>query len=341
MPIIRNQDPGIWGGMDCLFHVYKEKIPENGEDSYCYCIREDSLLLGVFDGCGGSGAKRYVNYCEKTGAYIGARAVAGAVKTWFENSDISASVPYNAQALQESAQSAMRICKDNSGQQGSTKLRGSIAKEFPTTAAIACCASRNNVVSIDCYWAGDSRVYLLDEDGLAQITQDDLDDLDAFENISGDGVLTNVISAGKTFRIHGARLFPRKPFLVFTATDGCFGYIPTPMEFESFFIEHLLKCKSIAEFESSLYSGLERIAGDDYSLVGAVFGFGTFQDLQKSLKPRFQFLSQQYILPLNNASPEIQSQLWDSYKGNYYRYLAYQKQQPNSQQPQTIASDDV
>ena len=89
MPAMQNRDPGFFGGMDCLFHVYKEKIPENGEDSYCYCIREDSLLLGVFDGCGGSGAKRYVNYCEKTGAYIGARAVAGAVKTWFESSDIS------------------------------------------------------------------------------------------------------------------------------------------------------------------------------------------------------------------------------------------------------------
>ena len=106
MPIIRNQNPGILDGMDCLFRVYKEKIPENGEDSYCFCIREDSLLLGVFDGCGGSGAKRYLSYCEKTGAYIGARAVAGAVKTWFENSDISASVQYNAQTLQESAQSA-------------------------------------------------------------------------------------------------------------------------------------------------------------------------------------------------------------------------------------------
>ena len=225
----------------------------------------------------------------------------------------------------------MRICKDNSGQQGATKLRGSIAKEFPTTAAIACCASRNNIVSVDCYWAGDSRVYLLDEDGLAQITQDDLDDLDAFENISGDGVLTNVISAGKTFRIHGARLFPQKPFLVFAATDGCFGYIPTPMEFEAYFIERLLKCKSIAEFENSMYSGLERIAGDDYSLVGAVFGFGTFHDLQKSLKPRSQFLMQKYILPLKNASPEIQSQLWENYKGNYYRYFANQEQQPNSQ----------
>lgn len=318
--------PTVHNGMDCLFRVYKEKVPENGEDSFCYSVHEDALLLGVFDGCGGSGAKRYVNYQDKTGAYIAARAVAGAVLTWFERCESAASADGNAQAIQLSIKKALRLCKERSGRQGEMKLRGSIAKEFPTTAAIAYCASAPRGISLDCYWAGDSRVYILDEDGLAQITRDDLDGLDALENISGDGVLTNVISATKAFTLHSTRLTLRKPFLVFSASDGCFGYIPTPMEFEAYVIEHLLRSRSMTEFERSMCSGLEKIAGDDYSLVGASFGFGTYEGLQNSLKRRYQLLTKQYVHPLKNASSEETAALWNGYRGNYYRYLAVEEQ---------------
>ena len=308
--------PTVHNGMDCLFRVYKEKIPENGEDSFCYSVHEDALLLGVFDGCGGSGAKRYVNYQDKTGAYIAARAVAGAVLTWFERCEPAASAGGNAQAIQLSIKKALRLCKERSGRQGEMKLRGSIAKEFPTTAAIAYCASAPRGISLDCYWAGDSRVYILDEDGLAQITRDDLDGLDALENIS----------ATKAFKLHSTRLTLRKPFLVFSASDGCFGYIPTPMEFEAYVIEHLLRSRSMTEFERSMCSGLEKIAGDDYSLVGASFGFGTYVGLQNSLKRRYQLLKKQYVHPLKNASSEETAALWNGYRGNYYRYLAVEEQ---------------
>ena len=326
MHILQNRASGIFRDMDCLFHIYKEKIPENGEDSFCYGIREDALLLGVFDGCGGSGAKRYVNYREKTGAYIAARAAAGAAQTWFEGGDRPVPAAENARVLQESIKQAVHLCKERSGRQGERKLRGSIAKEFPTTAAIVYCVSRPKVMSVDCFWAGDSRVYILDEDGLAQVTRDDLDGLDAFENISADGVLTNVISATKPFTLHGARLMPQKPFLVFAASDGCFGYIPTPMEFEAYILEHLLESKCIAEFERRLDAGLEETAGDDYSLVGAAFGFETYSNLQSVLRRRFQLVMKRYVYPLKEASAEKASELWDDYRKNYYRYLVNETQ---------------
>ena len=103
--------PTVHNGMDCLFRVYKEKVPENGEDSFCYSVHEDALLLGVFDGCGGSGAKRYVNYQDKTGAYIAARAVAGAVLTWFERCESAASADGNAQAIQLSIKKRCAFAK--------------------------------------------------------------------------------------------------------------------------------------------------------------------------------------------------------------------------------------
>lgn len=322
MPIVHNHAAGIFRSLDCLFHVYKEKIPENGEDSFCYGIREDVLLLGAFDGCGGSGAKRYLNYRNKTGAYVAARAAAGAVMTWFARSGPDASAEENAREIRLCIKKALNLCRDKSARQDERKLRGSIAKEFPTTAAIAYCVSRPGAVSVDCFWAGDSRVYILDGDGLAQVTRDDLDGLDAFENISADGVLTNVISASKPFEVHSSRLIMRRPFLVFAASDGCFGYIPTPMEFEAYLIERLLKSESIAGFERDINAGLEETAGDDYSLVGAAFGFGTYADLRDSLKPRFQLLMDRYVLRLKGASAERIGELWNDYKANYYRYLA-------------------
>ena len=311
----------IFNGLDCLFRACKEKIEDNGEDSFCYCVREDSLLLGVFDGCGGSGAKRYTNYSNKTGAYIGARAAAGAVQSWFETSSVDASAQNNAEEIHQSIQNALRFCKAKGGSQGETKLKGSIAKEFPTTAAVAYCVPELGSIRLDCYWAGDSRVYVLDEDGLAQITRDDLDGLDAFENISGDGVLTNVISATKPFDIHSVRLTMQKPFLIFAASDGCFGYIPTPMEFEAYVLNHLLQSKSMTEFEKNIYDGLEKIAGDDYSLVGAAFGFGTYSNLQASVRGRFRQVMQQYIRCLQDATPEGMRELWESYRENYERFL--------------------
>ena len=77
----------------------------------------------------------------------------------------------------------------------------------------------------------------------------------------------------------------------------------------------------MTEFEKGLYSGLEKIAGDDYSLVGAAFGFGTYAKLQASLEGRFRLVMQQYVRHLRDASPEETRGLWNHYRGNYYRFL--------------------
>ena len=52
-------------------------------------------------------------------------------------------------------------------------------------------------------WAGDSRVYVLYEKGLLQMTVDDLDVSDAMKNLSADGALTNVISSDGNYEVHG------------------------------------------------------------------------------------------------------------------------------------------
>ena len=50
--------PNMIGMTDFLFSFCGEKKPGDGEDSYAYALQEHQAMLGVFDGCGGSGAVR-------------------------------------------------------------------------------------------------------------------------------------------------------------------------------------------------------------------------------------------------------------------------------------------
>ena len=43
--------------IDQFFVVHGEKIEQKGEDSFLISVNERAGLAGVFDGCGGSGAK--------------------------------------------------------------------------------------------------------------------------------------------------------------------------------------------------------------------------------------------------------------------------------------------
>lgn len=76
----------------------------------------------------------------------------------------------------------------------------------------------------DFIWAGDSRGYVLSDMGLAQVTKDDIDDsVDALDNISNDGVLTNVVSADGNYILHSKQIKIKDKIIIFNATDGCFG----------------------------------------------------------------------------------------------------------------------
>ena len=56
-----------------------------------------------------------------------------------------------------------------------------MVRPFPTTLACAYAVPDQEEILIHILWAGDSRIYLLDQDGLAQVTRDDTDIEDAFD----------------------------------------------------------------------------------------------------------------------------------------------------------------
>ena len=312
--------PNLFSVIDFGIEVFKEKLPDNGEDSFLYMFTPNSSIVGVFDGCGGSGAKKYDKYRGKTGAYMASRVVSGAMRDWFiDASGDNRKNGNDVASLKRRVQDYLKLCQEIGGT--TTAFKGSLAKDFPTTAAVIRIDVGEEGVRSTCIWAGDSRCYLLGADGLKQLTEDDLGGLDAMENLSADGVLTNVITSSRDFSLHQKGIQITKPCLLFAATDGCFGYFSTPMEFEHLLLSTLYSSESVESWEASISGILQEVAGDDYSLSGVALGFGSFPNLKKTFENRYHFLVSDYIKDLNNKTVEDKMNLWRMYKPNYSEFL--------------------
>lgn len=310
---------GLIRKTDFLFSLSEKRRDrkDDNEDSFAFSLNEERCLLAVFDGCGGSGAARYPAMKGKTGAFLASRTVSAAWLDWFEKLPHSAEP--DVQALQEQVLSWLERCEKSAGDREDTEI--SRKSRLPTTAASALCSLGRSGVEVLLLWAGDSRVYLLDGEGLAQLTEDDVGGLDAMENLTANARLTNAIRLGKDVKIHTARLAMGRPGLIFAASDGCFGYYSTPMEFEHLLLSTLLRSPNGESWEQELRKELGKVSKDDYTLCGAAFGFGSFDAIKRQLARRSDTLYRTYIYGLEECSPEEKLQLWQHYKEHYQRLL--------------------
>ena len=226
---------------------------------------------------------------------------------------------------------AMRVVGKYGGE--TSRIFGTMVKDFPTTAAIAVVRDTEDGTEIQCFWAGDSRVYLLDRNGLAQLTEDDLEGKNAMSNLQSDGALTNVVSLDSSFEIHYSRPLrfrEKEAYSIFAASDGCFGYVPTPMDFEDLLLGTLEESQSVNSFERKLDENIRSIAGDDYSLAWISFGYGDYPQMKEVLKARRQLLQKDYIQPMvEDSSLEMQEQLWTKYRASYERFMSPAGPAPN------------
>lgn len=327
--------------LDYSFNLADEMIPGKGEDSFFMDYTENAAVAAVFDGCGGIGSRQYASFRGYTGAYMSARAISGALHDWFHDrfhvrsctaaagikevpgdcrSEQGGDVEGMVREIGERFVSAVGVLSGMADSQ--SKISGALVRDFPSTAAIALVRRVRQGREIDCIWAGDSRIYLLDEEGLAQLTRDDIAGLDAMENLRKDGALTNMVAADGRFFLNHRTYYSNRPTAVIAATDGCFGYIPTPMDFEYLLLRSLLDARTPMEFEANLKQRILEVAGDDYTLGFMCFGFDTFSELQKSLESRCREVEEKYIRPMRlEGTEEAAQSLWRDYRENYMRCL--------------------
>ena len=301
---------------DFCFVICGEKKIQNGEDSYYMDIDDDSAMCFVFDGCGGSGAKIYPEFGRKTGAFVASRAAAEAVWEWKHNKEhLEKNVSYS-ESLSEYINNKLSVFHGmiRSG----SALKSSISREFPTTLAGISLRPCNdgNAELADFFWCGDSRCYILTEMGLQQISSDDLPVKDAFRNLKEDAAMLNVISASGKYEIHNRKLKISLPCIFFSATDGCFGYLKSPMAFERLLLKTLVQSKSIAEWKELLFQSWRKISGDDFTICMLGAGFGSFGSLRGFFVQRLQYLERNFPMREGMSDAELQQQ-WDAYRVGY------------------------
>jgi serine/threonine protein phosphatase PrpC len=336
------------------------KIPDHGEDSDPI-LRDgpDLGLVGVFDGMGGAGGTVYdTPEGRRTGAYLASRIARDVVERrmldllepdWHLNGKSAAN------DLQRSVQHALRqrLAELNAAPSG---LRSRLIRALPTTMAVIALQRTQPGGSLwagHVFWAGDSRAYVFERSGACQLSTDDLrDPNDALANLRRDSVVSNAMSADTEFHVNYRRVELRAPFLVVCATDGCFGYVRTPMHFEHLVLNRLLEARNTDGWSSSLQAEIAAVTGDDAAM--STLGVGAdFKEFQKLFAPRLAELATDFIQPLDelsNAVARVEQELqtlrlrqlndttekWNRYKSGYERYL---RPEPPLDEEESVAED--
>jgi hypothetical protein len=145
------------------------------------------------------------------------------------------------------------------------------------------------------------------------------------------------MSADTDFHVNYRRVELDAPFLLVCATDGCFGYVPTPMHFEHLLLRGLKGARTTRAWSAAVQAAIVPVTGDDAAM--AVLGVGTdLQGFQSLLNPRLAELEREFIEPLGQLRRTVEdaeralvearqrheeqmATLWAQYSEGYERHL--------------------
>ncbi len=339
------------------FTIWIEKILGKGEDAPPTCLlsTEGQGVLAVYDGLGGAGSKTYPAHDAESGAkthsgaYLASRLAKQTVENFFELAAEEASEsisPTLTQTLKQDFKDYQQKIE-----QAPSRLRSKLIKTLPTTLAGIHyrASSEENLLEITSFWAGDSRCYILYEQGLKQISWDDLHgEPDALENLTEDATISNCVHAEGNFVLHEQVYFCDEPCVLITATDGCFAYLSSPAHFEYILLHTLMRSYYDGEdWKEKLQEQLCKYAADDVSLSLICWGFSNLNELKNRFYHRYQELTERFITPLEDLQARLKSphlspqdkiitseeerrallvRLWEDYKQAYYSLLFQEEQ---------------
>ena len=321
------------------------RIPDHGEDSDPI-LRDgpDLGLAAVFDGMGGAGGTVYdTPDGQRSGAYLASRIARDVVERHMLGlltPDRALPGEATAVELHDSLETALQDALTDL-KAPTSRLRSRLLRALPTTMALGALQRTEESGgrwACHVFWAGDSRVYAFTPDGMHQLSIDDLRDQgDAMQNLQRDSVVSNAISADTEFHINHRRVTLIAPFLLVCATDGCFGYLRSPMHFEEMVLRTLATAHTDEDWSAALQAEIAAITGDDAAMatIGVGADLASFQEL---FAPRLAELVEQYITPLDRsleqleraeqAVAELQQQRaadiaarWRRYSEGYERFL--------------------
>jgi serine/threonine protein phosphatase PrpC len=290
-----------------IMAVWTERIPGRGEDA-------DPLVL--FHRPTGRGLVSVFDGVDRTHAWVAARRVRALAEEWFAgHTERTGLGEHIAGRLVAPARNG--------------RIRGSIHRAFPTTLAALDFRCTDTGVAWDVLWAGDSRCYVAEpEPGLQQLTRDDTDLADALEQLVQDPPMTNMVSAGRAFALNRWQGEAALPCLLVCATDGFFGYVDTPAQFEHVLWETLQSAQDITHWTVLLAERVGSYTGDDASLAVVALGFDDFDDLRVHFRRRAERIRTEHAEPMRRIQPQDRAALaaarthsWSRYRPDYERRL--------------------
>ena len=295
--------------------------PDRAEDAGCCDFsRAEGHLLAVFVGCGGLGAKRYERLGGRSGAAVASHTAAETALRWFGAFDPAQISPYMlSEGLRSNLAQALRQALAEAGE--SSELCGSMVRSLPTTGSLAIVLPETErSCRLLTAQAGDSRVYLLTpERGLQQVTRDELrGDPDALENLQAGAPLANVIHADGPFTLTARSLSAPLPFAVLCATDGVFGCFRSPMDFELTLLRLIRDSRDPAGLAAALRDALAGHSGDDCTLLGAFYGWGSYPALQRLTRGRLRE-TEALCAGMEGGGEEAVRRVWEAYRPHYFR----------------------
>ena len=300
------------------FLICTDKVEGNGEDSGLEYYNRCAGLIGAFDGCGGLGFKVSPAANNKTEAFLASRSVGNALKLWFEH--CCDSRKWDLDLLKQLILINLEHCKAYSNDD-SFVIKGTLLKSYPSTLAAVVSYPKRKKIMTQHIWAGDSRTFILDINGVGQVTRDDIRGGDAMVNLTNDGSLTDVVSLSGDFVLHSKTIELSRPSVLIAATDGCFGYVPSPMEFEYILLSSLHQSGNSAEWQEILREEFSSRSGDDQTIAVEAIGFESFREMKKYFLNRCRYIGEIGAFLENDVDEMVIQELWNGYKSNYYRFM--------------------
>lgn len=316
------QEKGYTGQLspDCIVEIIHKPLGEKGEDAFAYNFEKNTVhTQAVFDGCGGSGSWKYAEFKNATGAFVAAQSIAKAYMEWFNatSAETLNDAKKAGESFGEMANNTLTGLKKSCAPM---KVSGSLVKSFPCTASVALMMQNEDYLSLTALNVGDSRIYFLTpQSGLVQLTADDSEgNPDPMESLRDSAPMVEMLNADKPFTIKTRCLNLAYPCAVICATDGVFGYLRSPMDFEYLLYNTLMHSGSFAQFEDTLKEEIKRITGDDSTCIMSFYGWGSFDNVKKLLARRWEYLSG-LIQSLDEAMEtedfeSVLNNIWVNYK---------------------------
>jgi hypothetical protein len=152
------------------------------------------------------------------------------------------------------------------------------------------------------------------------------------------------MSADTEFHVNYRRVKLSAPFLLVCATDGCFGYLPTPMHFEQLVLAPLTTTHTVTGWSDTIQREISAVTGDDAAMAVTAVG-ADLDELRTLYAPRVAELQEQFTTPIDALARDVQhaehelqllrqrqldetQQLWDSYQPGYEQYLRPDPERP-------------